>query len=58
MDYLYLVVYDLEPEASSELDLGFLAGMAFLQRYYSVFDKEYRRVGFARTRFTNATDIN
>jgi hypothetical protein len=55
-DHLYLVVSDLGPEVSSEI--GFIVGMTFLQRYYSVFDNDYPRVGFARTRFTHATDIN
>jgi cathepsin E len=55
-DHLYLVVFDLGTELSSEI--SFVAGMTFLQRYYSVFDNDYPRVGFAKTRFTNATDIN
>jgi hypothetical protein len=55
-DHLYLVVSDLGPEVSREI--GFIVGMAFLQRYYSVFDNDYPCVGFARTRFTYATDIN
>jgi cathepsin E len=55
-DHLYLVVFDLGPEVYSQQ--GFVVGMTFLQRYYSVFDNDYPRVGFARTRFTNATDIN
>jgi hypothetical protein len=46
-------VFDLGPEQS-----GFIAGMTFLQQYYSVYDNDRHRVGFARTRFTNATDIN
>jgi cathepsin E len=56
VDHLYLVVFDLG--AIKHNQLGFIAGMAFLQRYYSVFDNDYSRVGFAKTRFTNATDIN
>ena len=55
-DHFYLVVFDLGPKISKKL--SFIAGMAFLQRYYSVYDNDCRRVGFARTRFTNATDIN
>ena len=55
-DHLYLVVFDLGPELSDEV--GFIAGIPFLQRYYSVYDNDNGRVGFARTRFTDATDIN
>jgi cathepsin E len=49
---VYLVVFDL---GSSEF--GFIAGMAFLERHYSVFDTNHSRVGFATTPFTYA-DIN
>ncbi|KAF8495710.1 aspartic peptidase domain-containing protein [Russula emetica] len=54
-DHLYLVVSDLGPQSS---EIGFIAGMAFIERFYSVFDNDYGRVGFANTQFTNATDIN
>jgi cathepsin E len=56
VDHLYLVVYDLGPSDSAKI--GFILGLVFLERYYSIFDNDYPRVGFARTRFTNATDIN
>ena len=52
---IYLVVYDLGSMLSTEL--GFIAGMPFLERYYSVFDTDRSRVGFATTPFTYA-DIN
>ena len=55
-DHLYLVVFDLGHYDFAAQ--GFTVGMAFLERYYSIFDNDYPRVGFARTRFTNATDIN
>ncbi|KAG2366371.1 aspartic proteinase [Suillus spraguei] len=48
-DVIYLVVNDLGRPSDSGLDY------AFLQRFYSVFDTTYSRVGFTRTLFTNAT---
>jgi cathepsin E len=54
-DSIYLVVFDLGSIIS--LDLGFIAGQPFLERYYSVFDTGNSRVGFATTPFTYA-DIN
>jgi hypothetical protein len=55
LDYLYLIVFDLEDMSS---EFGFIVGMTFLERFYSVYDIDNSRVGFASTRFTNATDIN
>ena len=51
-DSIYLVVYDLGQELSQEL--GFIAGMALLERLYCVFDTTNSRVGFATTKFTSA----
>ncbi len=55
-DAIYLAVFDLGPTISGEL--SFVAGLAFLERYYTVFDADRGRVGFATTQLTNATDIN
>lgn len=52
-DAVYLVVSDLGPGSS-----GFVAGMAFLERFYVVFDSRRHRVGLANTQFTNSTNIN
>ena len=51
-DSIYLVVYDVGQELSQEL--GFIAGMALLERLYCVFDTKNSRVGFATTQFTSA----
>ena len=51
-DAIYLAVGDLGNKFPGA---DFICGMAFLERYYSVFDSGNRRVGFARTPFTNAT---
>jgi len=49
---VYLIVQDI---GQMYPGVDFICGMAFLERYYSVFDTGNRRVGFARTPFTNAT---
>jgi hypothetical protein len=49
---IYLAVQDIG-QAFPGLD--FICGMAFLERFYSVFDSGNRRVGLAVTPFTNAT---
>jgi cathepsin E len=51
-DGIYLVVYDVGQVLSQEL--GFIAGMALLERLYCVFDTTNSRVGFATTQFTSA----
>jgi aspartyl protease len=55
-DAIYLAVFDLGPSYSGQL--SFIAGLTFLERYYTVFDADRGRVGFATTQLTNATDIN
>lgn len=37
--------------------MDFICGMAFLERFYSVFDSAHQEIGFAATPFTYA-DIN
>jgi len=55
-DLVYLIVSDLGPDLSKEM--GFVAGMTFLERFYVVFDSRRHRVGLANTQFTNSTTIN
>jgi hypothetical protein len=50
-DLIYLVIQDL---ADLLPGVNFVCGMAFLERYYSVFDTEHRQLGLATTAFTNA----
>ncbi|KAG6334303.1 hypothetical protein ID866_4782 [Astraeus odoratus] len=54
-DRIYLVVGDIGMPSSGGLD--FVNGMAFLERFYSVYDTDNSRVGFAQTPFTEK-DIN
>ncbi|KAI0279607.1 acid protease [Russula aff. rugulosa BPL654] len=51
-DSIYLAVQDI---VNVNPGLGFLCGMAFLERFYTVFDTGKHRIGLARTPFTNAT---
>jgi cathepsin E len=51
-DSIYLVVQDIGNKFPG---VDFICGMAFLERFYSAFDSGNRRVGLARTTFTNAT---
>lgn len=55
-DSVYLIVTDLGPDLSKEM--GFVAGMTFLERFYVVFDSRRHRVGLANTQFTDSTTIN
>ena len=55
-DAIYLIVNDIGPDLSKEM--GFVAGMTFLERYYAVFDSRRHRVGLASTKFTNSMNIN
>ena len=48
----YLLVGEVNE--SNTPGVGFVLGMAFLERFYSVFDTGNRRVGLAQTSFTNA----
>ena len=53
-DLVYLIIYDLGPGAG----MGFVAGMPFLERFYTVFDSHHHRVGLAHTQFTDLMNIN
>ncbi|KDR71424.1 hypothetical protein GALMADRAFT_143704 [Galerina marginata CBS 339.88] len=50
---IYLIVADLGTPSGEGFD--FVAGFAFLERFYSVFDTASNTVGFAATPFTTAT---
>jgi hypothetical protein len=50
-DLIYLTVQDI---GASNPGVGFICGMAFLERFYSVFDTGHRRLGLATTKFTHA----
>ncbi|KAG2156568.1 aspartic peptidase domain-containing protein [Suillus bovinus] len=50
---IYLVVTDIGSASGSGLD--FIDGYTFLERFYSVFDTDNSRVGFATTLYTDAT---
>ena len=49
-DYVYLVVADMGSNSGEGLD--FINGMAFLERFYHVYDAANNRVGFAPTAYT------
>ena len=55
-DLVYLIVNDLGPDLSQQM--GFVAGMTFLERFYFIFDSRHFRVGIANTQFTDSMDIN
>ncbi|KAG2357790.1 aspartic peptidase domain-containing protein [Suillus spraguei] len=50
---IYLIVADYHSPSGRGHD--FLNGYPFIQRFYVVLDSSHFRVGFAKTRFTNAT---
>ncbi|KAG1820852.1 aspartic peptidase domain-containing protein [Suillus subaureus] len=52
-DGIYLIVADNGSPSGSGLD--FANGYCFLERFYSVYDTENSRVGFATTEYTDAT---
>ncbi|ORX91209.1 acid protease [Basidiobolus meristosporus CBS 931.73] len=49
---IYLAFGDLGSNSGAGLD--FVLGLTFLERFYSVYDADNKRVGFATTRFTHA----
>ena len=51
-EYIYLVINAMARENPG---FRFTCGYVFLERFYSVFDTDNRRIGFAETRFTNST---
>ncbi|KAF8515534.1 aspartic peptidase domain-containing protein [Gautieria morchelliformis] len=51
---IYLVVADSGVSSGSSTGLDFVNGFVWLQRFYTVFDSDNRRIGFASTPFTNA----
>ncbi|OJT12453.1 Polyporopepsin [Trametes pubescens] len=50
---IYLIIGDLGSHSGEGLD--FVNGQTFMERFYTVFDTENRRVGVANTPFTRAT---
>ncbi|KAG2155509.1 aspartic peptidase domain-containing protein [Suillus clintonianus] len=50
---VYLIVNDIGTPSGEGLD--FINGYAFLERFYSVYDTTNSRVGFATTKYTDAT---
>ena len=52
-DGIYLVIHNTGRASGQGLD--FVNGYTFLERFYSVFDTENRRVGLATTSFTTVT---
>ena len=51
-DSIYLVVQDIGQ--ASQSGMGFICGMTFLERFYTVYDTGNSRLGLAATQFTNA----
>ncbi|KAG2360600.1 aspartic peptidase A1 [Suillus spraguei] len=52
-DVIYLIVNDIGTHSGK--GTNFICGLAFLQRFYSVFDTANSQVGLAKTLFTDAT---
>lgn len=52
-DLVYLIVSNLATPSGVGLD--FVNGMCFLERYYSVYDTDQNRIGFASTEYTTST---
>ncbi|KAG2361552.1 aspartic peptidase domain-containing protein [Suillus spraguei] len=52
-DGIYLIIKSLRTAAGAGLD--FIVGWTFMQRFYTVLDRDNRKVGFAMTSFTFAT---
>ncbi|KAI0352076.1 hypothetical protein OH77DRAFT_1409752, partial [Trametes cingulata] len=52
---VYLIVSDIGTPSGAGLD--FINGMAFIERFYTVFDTVNDRAGIANTPFTRATTI-
>jgi len=50
-DHIYLVMQDIGQNIPG---LEFIAGMVFLERFYSVYDTENHRLGLAPTQYTKA----
>ncbi|KAJ6489065.1 aspartic peptidase domain-containing protein [Mycena sanguinolenta] len=50
---IYLIISDLGTSSGEGFD--FINGYAFLERFYSVYDADNRRIGLATTSFTDAT---
>ncbi|KAG2125315.1 aspartic peptidase domain-containing protein [Suillus clintonianus] len=50
---IYLIINDIGLPSGQGID--FILGYTFLERFYSVFDTTNSRVGFATTKYTNAT---
>ena len=55
-DSIYLIVNDVG--YSDDEGPGFVNGIAFLERFYTVSDTTNKRVGFAQTPFTYINDAN
>lgn len=50
---IYLIIHDIGTPSGQGFD--FINSYTFLERFYSVFDTTNSRVGFAKTKFTDAT---